>query len=666
MKKSTFILLFNLGIVFFIFPFSLFAHNGERAIALPVSKITIDGKSGDWPSYFNKYGITKNNQDDENDFSAFFRVGYNLEDQSLYVIVEVKDDEHILSSEMDVKLFGQDAHWLFLDVKHERRGSGVTFYALSETSLNLMLSKNSWDKDVREENINKVDHAVHRDGTTTTYEWKIFLGDELYVNRTIGMDHEIIDLDIDGYSIKSWGLFRGKSSISNNLGDVFILEGDAIKMGTLEGVVQLEAPFSDVVPYGLELLNLDYPDMWTQFPLLRKKEYELNLPQGRYCIRSALIGNVCNKDLYLSSRGDKGIEVEVVNGRITTAPKYDVKAQKAPSFFSSKQGILPNFNVNDTLKVDKFFKEVIHHYAIPGLQLALIKDYELVYLKNYGDANAYESERVTEDAIFDAGSLTKPVFALLVMKLFEEGRIDLDYPLYKYLPYEDISHDSAYHQLTARHSLTHRTGFPNWRNGQLNFVNPPGTFGYSGEGFVYLSKVVEKLTEMNIESLLLNYIVKPLKMNNTHFSTNKSLMKKFTFGHDDKYTNALRITETPNMAYSMHTNAKDFSKFIISLMNRNILDKNTYDKMFSKQVDIPENWSEANTDWKQAFGLGYQLKYSPLGFAYGHSGRNGGYDCSFEVYDDAGIAYVFFTNSSNGFRIKNVVREFLISGNVNN
>ncbi|WP_299443457.1 serine hydrolase domain-containing protein [uncultured Aquimarina sp.] len=663
MKNNIFILLFNLGIILFIFPFSLFAHNGERAVALPVSKITIDGESRDWPSHLNKYGITRNNIENENDFSAFFQVGYNLEEQSLYVIVEVIDDEHILSSEMDVKLFGQDAHWLFLDVKHERKGSGVAFYALSENSLNLMFGKNGWDKDIREENLNKIDHAVHRDGNTTTYEWQIFLGDELYVNRTIGIDHQIVDLDNDGYSLKSWGIFGGKSSISNNLGDLFILGEDAKEMGTLEGTAQLEAPFSDTVPYGLELVNMDYPDMWTQFPLLRKKEYGLNLPQGRYRIKSALIGNVTNKDLYLSSRGDKGIEVEVVNGKITTAPKYDVKAQKAPPFFSAKQGILPNFKANDTLKVDKFFKEVIHHYTIPGLQLALIKDGEVVYLKNYGDANAYETERVTEDALFDAGSVTKPVFALLVMKLVEEGVIDLDYPLYKYLPYDDIAHDTTYHQLTARHSLTHRTGFPNWRNGKLNFLNPPGTFGYSGEGFVYLSKVVEKLTEENIESLLSKYIIKPLGIKDTYFSTNKALMEKLTFGHDDKYTNALRITETPNMAYSMHTNAKEFSKFIISLMNRDLLAKNTYDKMFAKQVDIPENWSEANTDWKQGFGLGYQLKYSPLGFAYGHSGRNGGYDCSFEVYDDAGVAYVFFTNSSNGFRIKNIVREFLISGN---
>ncbi len=665
MEKTILNLLFNLGVALIILPFNLLAHNGERAIALPVSNLVIDGNDEDWPSHFSKYKISRNSPENEDDYNAFFRVGYNLEEQSLYVIVVVKDDQHILYSEKDDKLFGQDAHWLFLDVKHELKGSGVAFYALSENSLNLMFSKYGWDKDVRNENLNGIHHAVNRDQDVTTYEWKIFLGDELYVNRTIGMDHEIVDVDNDGFSLMSWGIFGGKSSISNNLGDVFILEEGAKEMGTLEGTAELDIPFSDLVPYGLELVNIDYPDMWTQFPLLRKKNYQLNLPQGRYRIKSALIGNVTDKDLYLSSRDDNGVEVEVARGKVTTAPLYKASAQKAPLFFSSNQGVLPNFNPSDTLEIDKVFKEIMHHYSIPGLQLALIKDGEVVYIKNYGYANSYERKMVPTDALFDAGSVTKPVFALLVMKLVEEGIIDLDYPLYKYLPYEDIAHDTTYHQLTARHVLSHRTGFPNWRNGQLNFINSPGTFGYSGEGFVYLSNVVEKLTEMNIESLLLKYIIEPLDMKDTYFTTNKTVIKHLTFGHDDKYTSALRVTETPNMAYSMHTHAKDFSKFIISLMNRNLIDKSTYDKMFSKQIDIPENWSEANTDWKQGFGLGYQLKYSPLGFAYGHSGRNGGYDCSFEVYDDAGVAYVFFTNSSNGFRIKNVVREFLITGNKN-
>lgn len=653
-----------LSIIFLTSSSSLFAHNGERAIALPLSNIIVDGRSTDWPSNFIKYPVIRNSSEEADDFSAFFRIGYNLKEQSLYILMEVQDDDHVTSSNLEVKPFDQDAHWLFLDLKHEREGSGVSFYALSENSLNLLLKGNSWDKSTRQDNLNRIAHAVLRDGNQTTYEWKIFLGDELYVNRTIGVDHQLVDSDAEGSSVKSWGIFGGKSSISNNLGDVFIL-AEENKTGILKGTVQLEEPYIDVVPYGIELVNVDHPDMWTQFPLLAKKEYEIQLPIGTYRINSALVGNVTNNDQYLSSRGGKGIEIKITRDKEIIAPLYKVRAQSPPSFFSRKKGILADFDIKDSVKVDDFFRDVLHFYTIPGLSLALIKDKKVVYLKNYGESNAYEKTPVAHGAIFDAGSITKPVFAFLVMKLVEDGVIDLDYPLYKYLPYPDISHDEAYQQLTARYVLSHRTGFPNWRNGKLNFVNPPGTFGYSGEGFVYLSKVVEKVTDQDLESLLTKYIIAPLDIKSTYFSSHKGVMDKLTYGHDDKYSNSLRVEDSPNMAYTMRTNAKEFSKFIIALMNKELLSEDTYGKMFAKQVDIPSNWSEANTDWKQGFGLGYQLKYSPYGFAYGHSGRNGGYDCSFEVYDDAGLAYVFFTNSSNGYRIKNVIREFLITGNKN-
>ena len=662
MKKQSLIILLVFQALFNLNPSVSYAHNGERAIALPLSDIIIDGNITDWPSDINKYPVNRNNSEDEEDFRAYFRIGYNLQEQSLYILMEVQDDEHVLSTKFNSKPMEQDAHWLFLDLKHERKGSGIDFYALSENSMRILFNEDSWDYDTREHNINGVTHAVQRKGNMTFYEWKIFLGEELYVNRTIGLDHEIVDVDADGSSIKSWGLFGMKTSVSNNLGDVFILEKINEELSTLNGIAQLEQPYSHVVPYGLELVNLDYPNMWTQFPLLRNKEYEIELPPGRYSINSALIGNVTSEDLMLSSRSDEGIEVLIKKGQRATAPIYHVKAQEAPSFFAGKSGILRNFNQEDTLQIDKFFVKVLDFYSIPGMSMALIKDGKIVYSKNYGESNAYENTEVSDKAVFDAGSVTKPVFAFLVMKMVEQGVIELDRPLYQYLPYEDIAHDTAYHKLTARFVLSHRTGFPNWRNGQLNFINPPGTFGYSGEGFVYLSKVIEEITQTDIESLLMRYVIDTLEIKNTHFSNHPELKDKLVHGHDDKYSNLLMPSETPNMAYTMHTNAREFSKFIIALMDRNLLSKETYNEMFSKQVDLPANWSEANTDWKQGFGLGFQLKYSPFGFAYGHSGRNGGYDCSFEVYEDEGIAYVFFTNSSNGYRIKNVIREFLIIG----
>ena len=116
-------------------------------------------------------------------------------------------------------------------------------------------------------------------------------------------------------------------------------------------------------------------------------------------------------------------------------------------------------------------------------------------------------DKVDSNTLFEAASITKPVFAFAVQRLAERGVIDLDKPLWLYLPYPDIAYDERYKLITAKHVLTHRTGFPNWRSmnesGKLDIKFTPGTdYGYSGEGFEYLKMVVEKITGKKVEQVL--------------------------------------------------------------------------------------------------------------------------------------------------------------------
>jgi CubicO group peptidase (beta-lactamase class C family) len=69
---------------------------------------------------------------------------------------------------------------------------------------------------------------------------------------------------------------------------------------------------------------------------------------------------------------------------------------------------------------------------------------------------------VNDQTLFEAASVSKPIFAYFVMRMVEKGLLNLDTPLYKYLPYPDIEHDDRYKLITARMVLNHTTGFPNW------------------------------------------------------------------------------------------------------------------------------------------------------------------------------------------------------------
>ena len=112
----------------------------------------------------------------------------------------------------------------------------------------------------------------------------------------------------------------------------------------------------------------------------------------------------------------------------------------------------------------------------------------------FGTRRQDSGEPVRTDTIFQAASLSKPVFAITVLRLVELAVLELDTPLSGYLPDEYGADDSQLDQITARHVLSHTTGWPNWRpDGQpLRRESPLGErFTYSGEGYVYLQHVAE-------------------------------------------------------------------------------------------------------------------------------------------------------------------------------
>src|ERR1700733_9579984 len=118
------------------------------------------------------------------------------------------------------------------------------------------------------------------------------------------------------------------------------------------------------------------------------------------------------------------------------------------------------------------------------------------------------------------------------MQLVDEGKIDLDKPLYTYLPkplpeydnYKDLAGDDRYKLITARICLDHTTGFPNWResnphnNNKLEIFFKPGSgFPYSGEGINLLQLVIETITGRHLEDLAQEKIFKPFEMTRTSF-----------------------------------------------------------------------------------------------------------------------------------------------------
>jgi len=306
--------------------------------------------------------------------------------------------------------------------------------------------------------------------------------------------------------------------------------------------------------------------------------------------------------------------------------------------------------------IDTFILSQMDSLKIPALSIAIIQNGRIMYYKATGIKND-KQEAIDSNTIFEAASMTKPVFAYTVHKLIEEGQLKLDSPLYKYYPYDDIDYDDRYKLITARMVLSHTTGFPNWRNGgELAIKSDPGTkYGYSGEGFEYLGLVVKHLLGKKIQDIVEQQVFRPLSINNSFLIKNKYVLDHLADGlKDNKEWGRNNVWLQPHVALSLCTDAKEYAKFVIGLMKESRSLPGVFQQMSVPQLQIePNKW----------VCLGLFMEQTPYGPKYYHSGNNNNrYNSNFEFYKDQDLGYVFFMNCHKEPAFTKKLNEFLGNG----
>jgi CubicO group peptidase (beta-lactamase class C family) len=305
--------------------------------------------------------------------------------------------------------------------------------------------------------------------------------------------------------------------------------------------------------------------------------------------------------------------------------------------------------------------ELLNDGTVPGLSMALIRDGKTYWLHAFGVRDTKTGQPVTEDTIFEAASLGKPVFAYGVLKLVDQGKLDLDAPLSKYLPKPYIEGDPRLDKITARIVLSHRTGFPNWRpDGKpLTIHFTPGErFSYSGEGFVYLAKVVEQITGQPLNDYMTKAVFIPLGMKSSGYIWRPDFDARTAMPHDGAGISGDKFKpKDSNAAASLHTTAADYALFVEALLNGTGLQKKTLKEMERPQIPVdPEctNCTERapkelskNVFW----GLGIGIQETKDGESLWHWGDNGRFKCFVLAYPHEKIGVVLFMNGENGLSI---------------
>lgn len=325
-------------------------------------------------------------------------------------------------------------------------------------------------------------------------------------------------------------------------------------------------------------------------------------------------------------------------------------------------------------EMDEYIKTQMDSLRIPGMSIALINDAKIIYHRALGVTNVETKEKVTDETLFDAGSMAKTPFAFLVMKMVEKGQLNLDQPLCTYLPYPDIAHDERYKLITARMVLCHTSGFVNWRffnkDNKLDLKFTPGTsWGYSGEGYEYLANVVAHLNNIpknGLQDLFEKEIAGPAGMQYAYYTWNDYLEKHRATGHvDGKVASAPWGTSAKNpnffAAYSLQTEAISYANFLIAMIKEEGLKKTTFDEMLKVQVVFPTCllMKDAPKTDSSSWCLGIMKQHSEFGDEYLHGNNNWNFTGGFMFNRQQKFGYVFFTNCNKGAELNKRLEIFL-------
>lgn len=313
-------------------------------------------------------------------------------------------------------------------------------------------------------------------------------------------------------------------------------------------------------------------------------------------------------------------------------------------------------------------KSLMQAGYIPGISIAAISQGE-IQAATLGCSDIQSQSKVNADTQFWACSLSKPVFAYLVLKLIQDGNYNLSKNyLDEELPWDEklFGPQDKRKPLTPRMILSHQTGLPNEKPDEkhLDFkFNPGEGFQYSGEGYLYLQRMIEEKTQKGLEVLAQEKIFGPsaLGMTRTTFLFPEEGNKAHT--HDEAMLPnplSIRDANNNNAAGSLHTTASDYARFLMACLN----DKD-FIHLITPQIISMEKDAEAKEkkldsetlkliDW--GLGLGLQKNKDEKVIAAFHWGHGPGARTFFAInLEHPQSAMVYLTNSENGLAIaKNI------------
>ena len=339
-----------------------------------------------------------------------------------------------------------------------------------------------------------------------------------------------------------------------------------------------------------------------------------------------------------------------------------VTAQERPTRGRIGNALSYPIKLERTTDLNPLVPELLEAFGVPSVQASLFQGGEIKWTQTFGMRDA--DHPATDATLYNAASLTKLVSAELFIRLMARGQADLDESMAEHWIDPDVQDDPRHLRLTPRIVFAHTTGFKNWRrppysDGVLRFEFEPGAdYGYSGEGFEYVRRFLERKFDLGFEQLVERYVFEPAGVTESSFTEkpwfeNRLAAPLYSDGHfRDPF-----VYQEPNAAGDLRTTSTDFAKFMLFAMAADGLTPQLADERFRITLDRAEAIcarSELPTEvCPIAAGRGvgwYVYEYEDERVLF-HTGGNDGLRSLAFYVPERDFGMTLFANGQNGFHV---------------
>lgn len=386
--------------------------------------------------------------------------------------------------------------------------------------------------------------------------------------------------------------------------------------------------------------------------------------------------------LTVFSRGSRAVTRKIIfhmssTVRLSVAVALTLVSLSAPA---RAQGQSPDPGWEKRL--DALIEKGLGEYQVPGLAIGIVLDGKLAYARGFGRATLGQPGAVTPDTLFHVASVTKPFVATAIMQLVEQGKIGLDDPVTKYLPYFRMD-DPRYQRITIRQLLNHTSGMPDVEDYEWNkpqddegaleryvrslkgekLLWAPGTrFAYSNIGFEMLGDVVAKVSGMSFEDYVERQILKPVGMSSSTLLLKRADAKRLANGYTKGVSSspggsslvpvaAYPYNRPHNPSSGLLSSVNDMARWAMVNLNRGELDgkrilkSSTYDLMWQPSAEVEFCGGGPCRKPGSSVGISWFLEEKDGRLIVSHGGGDDGFISAFILIPSRKFAFVMMTNS---------------------